>query len=249
MDQTYKNAACVAVWLGLTPSISNSPSQNTIISPLRIPREDSLWGDELISELVNRPYWSRVWVIQEFLLGSDVDIWYGKNNINIELFQDMILDHAGVNLHVIQHMDYTPSKIPHRAWSLATGRTPERHPDFSRPLWRLLVDHRYSMCKDPRDKVFALLGLVPEEERDLLGRFFPNYDMSEDHVVIITLIHLQEYSRVEDECPEIMSTSDDIFLGLGVNDRSRRRELLRRTADVPFDYYDDLTGNPLDSSD
>ncbi|KAI1440547.1 hypothetical protein F5Y02DRAFT_402669 [Annulohypoxylon stygium] len=139
-------------------------------------------------------------------------------------------------------MDYTPSKSPHRAWPFVTNRNLSRYPDFALPLWRLLIDQRYSMCKDPRDKVFAFLGLLPKDEKDLLGRFFPNYDISEDHVIIITLVHLQEYSL---DCPKITLNSDDIFLGLGVDDKSRRRKLLRQAADIEFDYFDTLTGNPL----
>lgn len=204
--------------------------------------EEFLGQHELISELTNRSYWSRVWVIQKFFLARDVEIWYGKSVLAIDHFQDLVLEHSGVHLSDIEHMDYTPSKSPHRAWPFVTNRNLSRYPDFALPLWRLLIDQRYSMCKDPRDKVFAFLGLLPKDEKDLLGRFFPNYDISEDHVIIITLVHLQEYSL---DCPKITLNSDDIFLGLGVDDKSRRRKLLRQAADIEFDYFDTLTGNPL----
>ncbi|KAI2472341.1 heterokaryon incompatibility protein-domain-containing protein [Annulohypoxylon bovei var. microspora] len=240
MDQTYRDAVCVSVWLGPIPSppvFLTQPATRLLMGPLR---GDVVGGHDSTWELANRPYWSRVWVIQEFLLGKDVEIWYGNDSMNIDKFQDIILEHAGVKLHEIQGMDYATSNSSYKAWSLITSRTPDRHPEFSHPLWRLLVDHRHAMCKDPRDKVFALLALIPAEERDLLGRFLPNYDLSEDHVVIITLMHLQEYSQVEDDCPEITLDSDDIFLALGVHGKSPRRKLLSRVSKVNFDYFQDL---------
>jgi hypothetical protein len=67
------------------------------------------------------------------------------------------------------------------------------HWKWSERLHHLLVCHRDARCKDPRDKVFALLSLVDPEERAALSRFFPDYSLSHERVVVITLAHLIRY--------------------------------------------------------
>jgi hypothetical protein len=80
--------------------------------------------------------------------------------------------------------------------------------------------------------VFALLGLVMPNERVLLERFFPDYDMSEDDVVLIALAHVRqcnlEYDGVDD---------DTLFKGLGITDAKKRNMLERRVAN--YDYLGD----------
>ena len=95
----------------------------------------------------------------------------------------------------------------------------------------VLIDHHRSKCKDPRDRVFALLGLIPPGEREILSRFFPDYSITEDYVLIITLAHLTQspaLSRMLRSGVNITPDSEELFSGLGVGPKSQRRRLLRR---------------------
>ncbi|KAE9379669.1 heterokaryon incompatibility, partial [Stipitochalara longipes BDJ] len=68
MDQTYRDAVCVSVWLGLvTLPTDTMPYIPTQIPAKTLESDRFDWIDSIV-DLSNRPYWSRVWVIQEFLL-------------------------------------------------------------------------------------------------------------------------------------------------------------------------------------
>ena len=102
-------------------------------------------------------------------------------------------------------------------------------------LYKLLITHGGSKCKNPRDRVFALLGLVTPDERNLLERYLPDYNMAEDDVVLIALCHIRlnvwepERERID---------AKQLLLALGVESESRQRRLVRRSYE--FDYLGDL---------
>jgi len=101
------------------------------------------------------------------------------------------------------------------------GRHVDRHPEFLQPLHELLVNHRKSQCRDPRDRVFAQLGLIPLEERKLLERFFPDYQMSEDAVAVITLGHVACFSH-----KKVTLEWGQLFSGIGVQLKIKEEEAL-----------------------
>jgi hypothetical protein len=67
------------------------------------------------------------------------------------------------------------------------------------------------------------------DEQVLLERFFPDYAMSEDDVVLIALAHVRQYDLEYDGVDD-----DTLFKGLGITDSKKRKMLERRVA-----YYDD----------
>jgi hypothetical protein len=234
MDKTYINAACVSVWLGLVPV--PAPYQYMSFRPESIKTLDNDgfdWADS-IADLANRPYWSRFWVIQEFLLGQNVQLFCSGNWIDWQLFQDILCREADIDPYgdVYDNDISSADTGIYDALPLVRGRHPDRHPEVLQPLYELLVLHRRSKCKDSRDRVFALLGLIPLDDRANLGRFFPDYTLSEDDVVIITLAHLLQFNQ-----KTISPGSEELFLGLGIELEGRRGRLLKRAAD--FDYFDD----------
>lgn len=208
MDKTYRDAVSVSVWLGLA-------------------NDDGFDWPESMVDLANRPYWSRYWVIQEFLLGQRVELFFSDHRIDWADFQVQLCNETGIEP---LSTDYK-SDDSYRALPLVMGRHPDKHPEVLQPLYDLLVDHHQSRCKDPRDRVFALLGLISPEERRPLSRFFPDYTLKDDHVLIITLAHLMEISPLiapQVDYGHITPDSEKLFLGLGVESKARRRRLLRR---------------------
>ncbi|MCJ1310938.1 hypothetical protein MMC25_004606 [Agyrium rufum] len=249
MDQTYRDAVCVSVWLGLVPWPDHLPEIPAQMLPIKTLETSGFDFADLIIDLANRPYWSRVWVIQEFLLGRQVEIYCSDNRINWQDFQEMLSREAGIELYYDASNELFVdrnriSELP--AVSLVMGRHLDKHPEFLLPLSDLLVDHCRAQCKDPRDKVFGLLGLITTEERYFLGRYFPDYAISEDHVRIITLAHLTQFpalSRMERRGGKINADSEEIFVGLGVVAKAQRKRLLKRAE--MLDYLGGLSSHVL----
>ncbi|KAM7215271.1 heterokaryon incompatibility domain containing protein [Rhypophila decipiens] len=242
MDDTYKRAAHVSVWLGL-PSIPDHiriPDQRKPIKTVDV--DDFEWCDHL-KDLANRPYWSRMWVIQECLLPETIILFCGNTMMQWTDFRDILCRRAGVMEADLDDLvpgpAVTSAITSFAALPLVNERHVDKHPELLQSLHDLLISHHRAECKDPRDKIFGLLGLVTLDERRLLERFFPDYTMSEDHVRVIALAHVLQYN-VLNGAPKITTKSNQLFLGLGVrSDVTERRRLLQRASLEKFDYIDD----------
>ena len=200
MDQTYRDALVVSVWLGLPPIPDDvklhSDRNHAQIRTFEIRGFD--WYNHL-EDLANRPYWTRFWVIQECLLAQQVHVYCGSSRVDWEFFKELLGRTTGDVQYLDEDFDNTKSTSGSwAAWPLVAGRHPYKHPELAQPLYKLLISHGKSRCKDPRDRVFALLGLVTPDERLLLLRFFPDYDMDLDDVVLVALCHIQTHV-IEDE--------------------------------------------------
>ena len=250
MDQTYRDAVCVSAWLGLVPLPDDLRHASTS-TPIKTLESDAFDFADAMLDVANRPYWSRVWVIQEFLLARDVEIYCSDNRIAWPHFQEILSREADVQqFYDADHeLTYSVSSGGRRrrseefaALSLVMGRHSHKHLDFLQPLCDVLVDHRDARCTDPRDKVFGLLGLILPEEREVLGRYFPDYALSAEHVRIITLAHLTQFrgssqlSRMARRGEEIGADSEDVFAGLAVvgAEKAQRRRLLERAGKLVY---------------
>ncbi|KAF3023606.1 hypothetical protein E8E14_012259 [Neopestalotiopsis sp. 37M] len=247
MDQIYRGAALVSVWLGLV----TLPDHVSVIcndGPIKTLETDSFDLQDSLADLSNRPYWSRVWVIQEFLLARRIQLHCSNWAFNVDDFKDILFREVGIDqfsddpLPMVSRGSQSGPNT-HAALPLTYGRHIDKHPEFLQPLYHLLIEHRRSQCSDPRDKVFGLLGLVTVDERRLLELYFPNYELSEEDVLIITLAHLTQYgplvTSLRDQDP-ITSQSTDLFEALGVRSLAKRERLLRRASEL--DYIGRMSG-------
>jgi hypothetical protein len=245
MDQIYRQAASVSVWLGLAPMPEvYQPFRADV--PIRTLDVDHIDWEESMPDIANRPYWSRVWVIQEFLLGRDVWLHCSNLMIHWQDFQEILCRVEGVEQFILPPNNSPNLCKPNTsvALPLVMGRHIDKHPETLQPLQRLLIEHSHSNCKDPRDRVFAMLGLVTQDERMLLGRIFPNYALSADHVLILTVAHLVQFGPLIPErqsYDKITPESDEVFEGLRVHSKSQRKWLLSRAARL--DYIGILSGD------
>jgi hypothetical protein len=106
--------------------------------------------------LCNDPYWSRVWIIQEFALASRAELLFGLNIINF------------TNLEWLLNATGTRGQIRklcgiRKAWQ--NNRPPQ--------LIDILHRTRGSRCSVRHDRIFGLMGLSPESLRYLPE---PNYE-------------------------------------------------------------------------
>ncbi len=243
MDQTYRRAACVSAWLGLAPVPEHLQPLLTQREPIRTLEVDDLDWSEHINDLANRPYWSRFWVIQEVLLAKDVTVHCSNVHVGWFEFQTILCMEAGLEqfggAYGTSSISNDAIAQKYRALPLVTGRHPDKHPEILQSLHDLIIEHRGSQCKDQKDRIFALLGLVTVDERVWLARFFPDYTLSNEHVLVITLAHLTQLSplyRSRHSAERITPDSEELFQGLGVVSRKQRKKHLRQAE--RFDYLD-----------
>lgn len=241
MDQIYRNAIAVSVWLGLPPMPEFVRLElDNYRKPIKTYEEEVFDWFDSIENLANRPYWSRFWVIQECLLGKRVDLYCGNTCMDWWDFRTLLGQKTGVYDVLSEDVNYAQSPYGSwAAWPLITGRHPDKHPQMTQSLYKLLITHSKSECKDPRDRVFALLGLVTPDEKTLRGRFLPDYTMNEDNVVLIVICHVQ-LGVINPQGESI--NMKRLLIALGVNSVSRQRRLVRRSRE--YDYLGELPPNP-----
>ncbi|RDW87503.1 hypothetical protein BP5796_03197 [Coleophoma crateriformis] len=96
-------------------------------------------------ELCGRPYWQRVWVIQEIGTAENLHVCWGKNVEPWESFFNRI------------HTAHPPNS----EWALKLDRHRQhRFNDSHNLLFNLVETYRDSQCQDPRDKIYGMMGLA-----------------------------------------------------------------------------------------
>lgn len=222
MHQTYGDALSVSVWLGLPKTPARWPSSVPIKT---FDSEHGVDWQNSMKFLANRAYWNRRWVIQEFLLAKDVQIYCGNSCTTFWNFRSELCDMIDMD-----SLESDSSKWRRDAKSsqfaalpLLMNRQADKHPELSRPPHELLIDHREAKCTDPRDRVFSLLSLTTPNEQRLLRRLLPDYSLSEDQVIIFALAHLLHFTRLMDFDLLNGPESKHIFQALGLSGQQRSR--------------------------
>ncbi|KAF2011402.1 HET-domain-containing protein [Aaosphaeria arxii CBS 175.79] len=154
MSRIYSEAANVVVYLGERTSNSDlaldfitecdNPSPDA--SSLSYPKED-----ELVKSLVDffhRPWFSRVWVIQEIALPNSAIVHCGKRTIDWAAIQNF--QRWNVNAKWLAELPFVLS-MPKRSLELD-------EPEHA--MLNALLKSRHCAATDPRDKVYALLPLL-----------------------------------------------------------------------------------------
>ncbi|KIW09132.1 uncharacterized protein PV09_00070 [Verruconis gallopava] len=131
-----------------------------------------------ILKLISRPWFTRCWVLQEFVLGREVQLLCGTSSIDSDVF------YVGFTLIVLlgnRGLEGRPEQILRGGLVLMhLLRMQVQHPEQDTVpfdiLW-LLQSARSFGSTDPRDKVYSLLGLIPKEMSSL-SRIKPDYTVS-----------------------------------------------------------------------
>lgn len=183
MSQIYSRASEVVVWLG--PEADHSDLAFKMLHSVADPsamRKTTEREFTALIRLLNRKYFERMWIIQEISLAQDVTIHCGLLNAKFgdaQYFnnysttatededpgEDWIEDHEQIRhppdaALSIRARDQTSKSLAAKFFD----STYERLAPRGHSLARLLVAFQNSQCTDPRDKVFALLGLADDCE-------------------------------------------------------------------------------------
>lgn len=194
MKDIYQRASIVVVWLG---DANNSSTQafdalhgilehldwqgkvpSWIVDPDRVTQNTKEW--RAISEILYRPWFRRMWVIQEVLAARRAFILCGKDALSMDFFL-MIVDsmlfaealRPIMSFHPNRHeLSKGPMKVAIKQLEfLVKAKCKEIDPmpsyNFRRTLLSFLADTRWAEATDPRDKVYGILSLA--EDAGLLG--------------------------------------------------------------------------------
>ncbi|KAF7547280.1 hypothetical protein G7Z17_g7844 [Cylindrodendrum hubeiense] len=185
LSKMYSLTTRVVVWLGPEENDSSTAISllahvgaqvETTLDGFRLTSPDAdepTWYDidvdlpfkldewEAIEDLVSRPWFTRVWTVQEIVLANRLTIVHaGSAVISWALFRravECILD---------------KKTIPKGRTSLGMARTAIVN-GTERPLAQILKRHGGRSCLDPHDKVYGILALTPPK---FLAEIVPNYE-------------------------------------------------------------------------
>ncbi|KAH7122194.1 heterokaryon incompatibility protein-domain-containing protein, partial [Dactylonectria estremocensis] len=185
MGRIYSHCLNTVIWLGEESVGSNSAMQlleeiiprlqfsHSDVGPdtferLRLPAPDSAVWKELWN-LLSRPWFTRVWIMQETILPRGVTLWVacGKGIIPWEIldYASNILVTCGIARWLTDRFAFGGTEggdVCQRLLNLAEMRMDQ---DQQVDLFSLLVRARNAQCYDPRDKVYGLLGVCSDQDR------------------------------------------------------------------------------------
>jgi len=239
MRNVYLNARVVVIWLGEEGTAVRALNFCRQIQKRSIPK---VFGDRFLDPdinacfdlFVNRPYWNRIWTVQEVCHDREVVIQLGKLNPNILELREL---YQRFRLAILQGQDTEGQVTYERYFRIGSLPSPViwgRH-KFSRnqgkqdlnntflddgyetrqPLLDMLQTTRAMEASDPRDKIFALHGLVKEHELITV-----DYNLSKKDVYAQTTkqLLLEDETALEDILLSVESVNTDTCLPSWVPD-------------------------------
>ncbi|KAG5752175.1 hypothetical protein H9Q70_005184 [Fusarium xylarioides] len=181
----YKNASQVLVYLGRGTADSDAAIRciREIDEPSNHDGHGAVEASATIQEnqmavrnLFKRPWFSRVWVLQEITFAQQATVICGDYQLNWESFKTFF--HWNVNAGWIQKLPFSVT--------YAVSPTPYVwHDTYAERLLKILEDTRTCGATDPRDKLYAILPLLDrhdEEMKEKLEGYKERWDYNEQEL-------------------------------------------------------------------
>jgi len=143
----------------------SSGEENALVQPSSNPTDDEI---EALNYLLDRPWWTRCWVIQEFFLARNAIFMCGDDEIGSDIFfQGMVLATFYADKGFVGRSERLSAAL-----SIYLGRSSfltNEYPSHGEPLLELLLMFRPRLATDARDKLYGLLGLIGPEQLNSLN--------------------------------------------------------------------------------
>ena len=168
MRAIYQNAERVAVYLGieyngsaeamqLARDINSCTSSEQVEELLEYQKEDVV----ALVRLMRRRYFWRIWVVQEVTCGKRITIYCGDDEMSwnrLDNVCDILKEHQPF-LHQLfyKNQGYVRTLVAGGPKGLQISRYSPGN--LAPPLLELLCSHKGKKSTDPKDKVFALIGI------------------------------------------------------------------------------------------
>jgi hypothetical protein len=169
MGAIYECAEKVRVWLGPAADGDRIPFifrtlQRWALNAHQRPALDITAISETMMAALNafmeRPWFTRRWVLQEVKLAHDVTVHCGSYQLSWTWVRDglamLLSDHARRKPFLL-HDDVISARATHAMDGIDSLRIQGRG---TTSIFDLLWDHHSSMCVDERDRIFALYGML-----------------------------------------------------------------------------------------
>ncbi|KAJ4185086.1 hypothetical protein NW767_013044 [Fusarium falciforme] len=167
-ESILREAFQVVIWLGAAPRKLKRLIPLFDESPGVSFEDDSGSTAHIFSELLTRPWWNRLWSVQELALPPKVIVQCGRHRIPWANFAQTI---------ELSYIDSNHSAETSRARTMALTRSKyQSETTYEYGLLSLAWKFRDSLVDDDRDKLYALLGLLPEEKQIIKVDYSKNFD-------------------------------------------------------------------------
>jgi hypothetical protein len=164
MGTIYKQAKMVIIWLGEAEKISDSDiTELNSVSHETVPSINAFLA---AAQLLSKVYWSRVWIIQELAAASSITILCGAYSILWEslcqmLPADLVLLPSRItsyprHAHGIIEFYINEITMFHKICAFREDRQAREPVTLIDALYR----SQHTLSTDPKDKLYALLGLA-----------------------------------------------------------------------------------------
>jgi len=243
MRSIYLNARAVVIWLG---------EEGTAMRALKFCQQLRTWnvqndtGDRVLNPdiiacydlFVHRPYWNRIWTVQEVCHDREIVVQLGKLNPDILDLQEC---YRKFRMCVLQGQDIEGQVTYERYFRIGSLLPPiiwSRHKYYTKlekgdtcdtsfsgctnrqPLLDLLQATRAMESSDPKDKIFALHGLVKEHKLITVDY---NTSKRDVYTQAITQLLLNDKTALEDILLSVESISTDEDLPSWVPDLAAKQ--------------------------
>lgn len=155
---------------------------------------------EGLQEILNRPWFRRVWILQEVALAKAGTLSCGKKSVSAGLF-GLAPQLLGItpDAHCQSVFDIMPSPWKKSTWW-----------SESRSLYTLLLNFGNSEATDPRDLVYALRGISSDLSGKKDDRLFPDYEKPLEKLVYDVIQYIYGFDvthmlKEEKEAPRLSS--------------------------------------------
>lgn len=124
-----------------------------------------------VSNLLARPWWTRVWTLQEFVLPKEAKFYCGVDSISRGRFKSAIYS---IFLCSTISKDFEHELVPRKLFDGAFNRR-RIHQWHTKPasiginLIAIMAYLGNHSATDSRDRIYSVLGLITEQDRDLIG--------------------------------------------------------------------------------
>ena len=165
ISQIFKNAKRVVIWLG--PTYGDSDRAMKVLAAMS--KESTYWkvlrgllffsAGPAILGLCQRPYWHRLWVLQELKASQATDLLCGSYCVNLESLESLLFHN---------NADQCVGAIIRASQDSPAAKMLSSTNASSKASLRAMLDATsHLLCSDPRDKVYAILNVASTGSQDI----------------------------------------------------------------------------------
>ncbi|PQE21754.1 heterokaryon incompatibility protein [Rutstroemia sp. NJR-2017a BBW] len=203
MREIYQQASWVIVWLGNAPDAREAMrfisylyhkinmynnSDEELKKILNIGSNSPGWP--AFCNFLDHPYWTRVWIIQEVAVATNLYISYGGESLGWDYFTSVIrgLHRKGMgSVFVLTEMNQMPQKLPtvgkDQVDTIAYIRDQVSNKRPMRLDFLLQLSQK-SQATLPKDKIFAIRAMADEHSKQAITSQHYNLDDKDVYILV-----------------------------------------------------------------